>query len=412
MVLKTNQNNLYSAILFFIWPFLTVIIAMNNYQEKWTKNIVMLFISFFAYSRAMPTAGYSDVLSYKWKFEAMVEVDFSQMIGNLFIGGNPEFFTPFIQFLVSRFTTDYKIFFAVYGLIFGYFYTRNLWFLLGRVRTKMNYILILIFILIVMNTPFWNAAESRWMFALQVFLYGIIHYSFKNKITGMLILFSTMFVHLSYVVPIGVFALFLILGNRLNTYFVFFIISVFFSTLKGGDLRSQSSLLPTVYQERVEGYTNESYIENKKDSFKTANWYVGFYKKPLYYSIIGLTVMLFVFYRDLIFTDIYIYQFFNFSLLFSGVANMIAPFSSAGRFLILSAALVLLTTFLVAIQHKIIKVSSFLKLATPFLLIFIVVTLRIGFDSASILTLFGNPIMATLFDETTPVIEFIKAVLM
>ena len=412
MEVKSNQNSLYSAILFFVWPFLTVIISLYNYKEKWAKNIVMLFISYFAYTRALPEKGYSDVLSYKWKFEAMAEMGFSQLISSLFKDGNPELFTQFIQFLVSRFTTDYKIFFLIYGLIFGYFYSRNLWFLLGRVKTKMNYILILVFILILMNTPFWNVAGSRWMFALQIFLFGIIQYSFKNKTIGMLFIFSTVFVHLSYVIPIGVFALFLILGNRLNTYFILFVISVFFSNLKGGDLREQSSLLPKVYQERVEGYTKESYIENRKDSFKKANWYVGFHKKPLQFSIIALIVILFVFYRDIIVVDKNLYNFFNFSLLFSGVANLIAPFSSAGRFLMLSAALILVITFLISINDKTTKISTFLKLATPFLLIFIIVSLRKGLDATSILTLFGNPIMAILIDETTPFIEYIKSVVM
>ena len=78
----------------------------------------------------------------------------------------------------------------------------------------------------------------------------------------------------------------------------------------------------------------------------------------------------------------------------------------------LSAALILVITFLISINDKTTKISTFLKLATPFLLIFIIVSLRKGFDATSILTLFGNPIMAILIDETTPFIEFIKSVVM
>jgi len=412
MEVKSNQNMLYSAILFFVWPLLTVIIAMYNYREKWAKNIAILFIAFYTYTRALPKGSYADILSYKWKFEAMAEMGFLQFLGGLFKDGNPELFTQIVQFLVSRFTSNYQIFFLVLGLIFDYFYSRNLWFLLERVTTKMNYVLILIFILILMNTPFWNVAGSRWMFALQVFLYGFLQYSYNNKARGMLFIFLTIFIHLSFIIPIGVFLLFLILGNRINIYFIFFMISLFFTNISGSDVRESSSLLPTVYQERIEGYTKESYIENKKASFQKARWYVGFYKKPLSYSVIVLTIILFVYYRNNIDLDSYLYKFFNFSLLFSGVANTISPFSSAARFLVLSNTLILFITFLFTIDYQNTKVTNFLKLATPFLLIFIIVAIRTAFDSTSIGTLIGNPLIAIFFEGTTPFIEYIKSVVM
>ena len=65
-----------------------------------------------------------------------------------------------------------------------------------------------------------------------------------------------------------------------------------------------------------------------------------------------------------------------------------------------------------SINDKTTKISTFLKLATPFLLIFIIVSLRMGFDATSILTLFGNPLIAYFFEETTPFIEYIKSVVM
>ena len=41
-----------------------------------------------------------------------------------------DFVEPLISTIVSSFTSNYKILFAIYGLIFGFFYSRNIWILL------------------------------------------------------------------------------------------------------------------------------------------------------------------------------------------------------------------------------------------------------------------------------------------
>ena len=44
----------------------------------------------------------------------------------------------------------------------------------------------------------------------------------------------------------------------------------------------------------------------------------------------------------------------------------------------------------------------------PFLLIYIIVTIRIGFDTMSITTVFGNPLIAIFMEEDIALINLIK----
>jgi len=55
------------------------------------------------------------------------------------------------------------------------------------------------------------------------------------------------------------------------------------------------------------------------------------------------------------------------------------------------------------------KVLKFLKvISMPGLLLFIVVTIRVGFDFISFTTVFGNPFLSIFIHDNTPLITYVK----
>ena len=50
MYTKNNEKKLYAYFLFLIWPFLSILIALYEYRQKWSKNVIWLFVAFFGYT--------------------------------------------------------------------------------------------------------------------------------------------------------------------------------------------------------------------------------------------------------------------------------------------------------------------------------------------------------------------------
>jgi hypothetical protein len=55
--------------------------------------------------------------------------------------------------------------------------------------------------------------------------------------------------------------------------------------------------------------------------------------------------------------------------------------------------------------YTILKYSS-----VPFLLLFIIVTARVGFDYMGFLTIAGNPVIALFYVDSTPLIDYVKMI--
>src|SRR5699024_11078833 len=91
---------------------------------------------------------------------------------------------------------------------------------------------------------------------------------------------------------------------------------------------------------------------------------------------------------------------FSFTLLFFGVANIMSSLPSGGRYVTVATmtALALITMY---VQNKEEEqgMRQLIYLATPALLLFVVVSVRIGLYSLSPTTLLGNPIVALFLSE-------------
>lgn len=176
---SSNKNSLYIFILYVLSPFLAVLVAVRNYKSAWAKNVVWLFVAFYGYTIVISSEGI-DAASYRNYFIQMVQADLNWDIFSKMLysdnGGYPDVVQPLITFMVSRFTADYKILFLMFALLFGYFYSRNIWFLLDRAGTSLKKLSIPIIISFVLIVPFWQINGFRMWTAAHIFFYGAILY--------------------------------------------------------------------------------------------------------------------------------------------------------------------------------------------------------------------------------------------
>ena len=185
MSTKTNPQRKYSLILFLIWPFFSIIYAIRNYRAIWAKDLVWFFVIFFGFTLTIilaDTEGQADSTRYRDKFVAMAgqQVNFDN-ISVLFYDEDSQVLDvieTIVIFTVSRFTGNYHVLFAVFGLIFGYFYSRNIWYLIDRAGKRIateNIPIILTFAFVV---GFWEINGFRFWTATHIFLFGALPYLF------------------------------------------------------------------------------------------------------------------------------------------------------------------------------------------------------------------------------------------
>ena len=410
MYTKNNEKKLYAYFLFLIWPFLSILIALYEYRQKWSKNVIWLFVAFFGYTFVISNDT-MDANRYRDQFTEVSTTDNGTIFEkNIYAeeSANVDILKPLLDKVVSSFTTNYKILFMFYGLIFGYFFSRSLWLLLDRSYYKLTGISILLLLLFFVVNPIWNINGFRFWTAAQIFVYGILLYFLEGKKKGILFVLSSFLVHFSFLLPIGILLIYLLLGNRLTIYFYFFIGSLLVNELNLEMVRNNLAFLPTVYEARVTGYTSEEYKEKVIEKVVQINWYARIKGKALHYPIYIFLIYLFWKARSMVLRKKELYSLFSFVLLFYGVANVISYIPSAGRFMSIGAGLAIAFIFLFLQNFHDTKFNSIIKLSRPALLLFIIVTIRIGFDVIGLTSIFGNPLIALFMENDLPLIDLIK----
>ena len=411
MYTKSSQNKIYAYLVFLIWPFFSFFMAFYDYRKSWSKNLVWLFVAFYAYSMVISDEG-MDASRYRDQF---IEISASAGTTNSIVADiyaddsqTVDYLKPLLDQIVSSFTTNYKILFLIYGLIFGFFFSRNLWLLLDRAEHKITKISILLLIVFVIINPIWNINGFRFWTAAQIFVYGNLLYFLEGNRKGILITLTAFLVHFSFLLPSAILLLYMIMGNRLTLYFYFFLASLFITELNLEAVRNNLFFLPTVYMNRAENYVSEEYKEKLTENLKNANWYAQVRVSALKYSIYVFLIYLFWKGRIIMIREKRLYNLFSYVLLFYAIANVISYIPSVGRFISVVSGLSVSLAFLYMQYFNDNKFRWIIKASIPALLLFLIVTIRIGFDTIGLTTVFGNPIFAIIIEDDMALIELIK----
>jgi hypothetical protein len=171
---------------------------------------------------------------------------------------------------------------------------------------------------------------------------------------------------------------------------------------------------PSSLLDRTSTYRDEEVVENYRegvvpDDQVKVNWYVVWYQLVFRWSLMAYLVLLFLLCKKTIQKYKGLLNCFCFTLLFWGVSNALISLPSMGRFLVV-AALSALPLIIFCLQiEEIRKILRRLTLiTTPAFILFIVISIRIGFLSLSVNTLIGNPLLVIFIDYSIPLNDLIK----
>src|SRR5690606_18985217 len=98
----------------------------------------------------------------------------------------------------------------------------------------------------------------------HVFFFGLFNLFSERKIKGFVFCTCSIFVHFSFVLPLAILIVHLIVGNRLSITFLFYFSSFFVAQVTPDLLKNYTGFLPVVFQERSDKYTSEAYLEARR----------------------------------------------------------------------------------------------------------------------------------------------------
>jgi hypothetical protein len=400
---------------FIVFPFYGLIQAIKNYRLSWAKNMVWLFVVFYGYTMFRPIG--MDSTRYAQKLERIYgeEKTWNNFIASFYSvdeNGNAavDIYEPLMTNFVSFFSNNGSVLFAFFGLVYGFFFSRNIWFLIDEFKTQLHsrliFILLIVFSCVI---GFWELNGVRMWTAAQVFFYGAFLFLYQKKTKGIYFILASALIHFSFFLPIAIFLLYTVFKLPFRLVYIFFIASFFMSFFNVTTVSSfLTSVLPEVLLPRVKSYTNEEYIEGYEAFNQGGNWYILYFGKVLNYCIAFLVTVIYFAKNQSYLKDKSFAKFASFSIFLLGMSNLLSSLPSGERYLILAQFFGVAVTVLYFSKYYSLNYKKAVAVASPFLLFFIIISFRKSFDTVSLMTVFTNPVIATILDTPVPLIDLIK----
>lgn len=427
--MNSNSNHKNAIFLTLVFPFAGLIYTLSHWRERWAKNAFWLACIYLGsvliywpegtvlgqgadggrYAlQLMEMYGSSitlkDILSqYQTSYDTM---DYYQRI---------------ITFFVSRFTDNGHVLFAVFAVVFGFFYSRNIWYILEKLPNKKLGNLFILVTLYFLVCPITQINGVRMWTALHVFVYALMPYLLDRDKSKLWWVLLTPLIHFSFLyVSVFVLAYFL-LPYRLKTHswfflilaLVFFVASLFVNTLNldavNGILEEYS---PESYEKQIDTYVNQDIADRRAEASEAFNWYVAVSGNVLFWCYNLLLIVMLPCIKRNFKNEESLLHLFVFTLLLGGFANIMAMVPSGGRFQLLAQMFKVPLILLVAMNIP--QSDAFRKIVNVIMIVLLlplVFNIRKLFDYLGITAVAGNFITVFFWENNVPLIDFIKYLL-
>lgn len=334
-MIKDNTYNKRNIILVaIIWPIMGLIMAIKHYNKFNTKNIILYFCVLFGFTFVIDETMDGD--RYAQRLKDDYGKTFSESALNEHISGlyetSLDFVQPVINFIVSRFTDSHHVLFAVYALIFGYFWLKTIDFVNKRVQLGRNKLTIVYTIFLISLIPIFNINGFRMWTAAWIFIYGALHVVVHKDWRYLLVSFAACTVHFSFLTVNLILLLWLFVGNHKWIYLGIALVTFAISELDLAIVRSYAQMISPALESKANAYASDAYADNVAQLRGNDAWFMQL--SPMftrYLLLLNLLLMIFVsIKKKLPKSEL---NLLNFTLLFLAYANIANLVPSGGRFM-------------------------------------------------------------------------------
>ena len=425
-----KTESFYIFIVTLLFPFVGLILSLVQWKKSWAMNmfwlacIYMGAILIYHHEGTMLGEGmdsgryvltlinmHSNPYITFWSVLSLYQIDMNYM----------DLYQQLITYFVSRFTDNGHVLFAVFATVFGFFYSRNIWYILNKLPSKKLGILYVLFGLFFLVCPITQINSVRMWTALHVFVYAMLPYLVEKKKSRLWLLFITPLIHFSYLYVVIFSIIYVLIPFRFKTNNIFviyfaiitYIVTLFINSLS---LDTVSSMMaeysPEAYEERIDWYVDQNLLDRNQEAANANNWYLAVGKNISNWSYSVILVLLFPIIRKYFKDNKTITNLYVFTMLISTFANITALIPSGGRFQILASMFKLSTILLIILNiPKNITVYKICQIFSIILILPLIVEFRKLFDFFGINLIFGNFITAFISETNVPLIAFIKNLL-
>jgi hypothetical protein len=320
---------------------------------------------------------------------------------------NTDLFQPLITFFVSAFTDSYKVLYSIFGVVLGYFFSRNLTFI-SRSNQYRGYLLGLSLIFLFSFQIHLGMALNgvRMWTAAHILVFGLISIFYLEKTSGRCFVILTIFVHYSFFLPAILVLLFSTFKKQVpaKLYLIFFIGSFFFTRVDLATGRAIVAYLPDAISTSASSYVNEVHEEHAYGEAVNANqnkhWSVsaGSYSR----TILVLIFTYLGFFRSKLIGTGRLEYLFYYGLLLYGFSNLLSDIPSAGRFFKIAELILFFVGARLFFDNQLRRIN--IPLLSAFVVTLALLAslfpLRMFLNYPSFWLLVGNPITLIFSSET------------
>ena len=394
-------------------PIIGLFLAIKWRYKSWAKNLFWIFCSFsglviiYSYSEGMDIYRYALQLK-DFYYSA---ISFNELSRLFFTQEGVDIYQLTLVFITSRFTDNAHLLFLLYAIIYGFFYSRNIWYIYEKKNNdNKSYHIGILILYVALIWPVWQIAAARFGTAFHLFVYGAMPYIFEKDKSKMIFLFLSPLVHFSFLFPVSVFLLYLIIPKKQNIVMVFYVITLFVKEINLPIINDfLISYLPSFLHKRVDSYVNEAYLIEFVE--KSSGYAFHF----IFMNTVGNIVIQILLFLTFFVNAKYIKDnkkirnCFFFSILLCSFSNIIALIPDGARFLLLGQMFMLISA---VFSFSELKVSNKFrkKVLSPLLILLItpmIIKFRMGCDYYGF-SLLGNFISAFFIEDVRPIIDYIK----
>jgi len=314
-----------------------------------------------------------------------------------------DLFAPIVTFLVSRVTDDYRVFMAVVGLVFGFFYSRVIYFFIDRFRNETSFMEWYLLAALAFSLDMGTAINGVRMYvAMFVFLYGALPYLESKQNKHLAWAAASVLFHFSFFIPVG-----LLFAERFVTklhsfVYVFFLTSFIAAEIDIGVLRTFVQSLPLGVSARVGGYLYEFDPDARE-----LTWAIDANRRMMQAFMI---IMISYFYSTSVLKNKNVYSsYIVYAMLVYGTVNFLWQAGSIVRFYVL-AEIITIGYYVLQLNWYRKSVQGFVTLnsiAVPLLSLQLALGIRFFLGFASLALLIGNPIIVWFLEDLESLYDYV-----
>lgn len=382
-------------------PFWCFIKGFRNYRMKNSKYYVLIFILFYAFTITFPK-GEKDMdiyrrIEYFKNYASQPNLSINEVWNVAYSdddsNSNADFGESFLMYFVSRFTDDYRWMMVFWALSFGLLFVNNIWYIIEKINLRINGLTFLWFVGFFLIIPFWNINAFRFWTAAHLFIFGLLRFFYTKKKSYLFVCLLSILVHYSFVISNFLLVLFFFLPRNLKVANFFFLTTLVLTTLNMQSFDSVIELLPVGLRGKAISYTSSAYLERVDDLSKID---LNFYVTLRYKAVLLVFELMFLFicskYKDFLKEKLNSDLFFL-SFILLTFSNLVFSTPPLDRFFNLGCFFV----FIIGLKFSDYLIKRNLKpilfkYISWLLLIYLIVEIRIGLDTISVVSIIGNPI--------------------